>query len=235
MTLEINNDTFTELERDRALLDRVSTAERVTELLRLKIMEGRFSPGDRLPEEMIASTLSVSRNTVREAFRLLSHERLVIHEPNRGVFVSNPTVEDLADVYRVRRMVEGSTIRMIAGLNPSAFDPIGAAVDKGRAAAKAGLWHEAGTADLSFHQALVSLAGSPRMDELMRKVLSELRLVFHIMDDPERFHGPYLERNMEIYELLKASDSVRAERELLRYLNDAESQLLDAYRERHNS
>lgn len=235
MVSKIERSTFAELERGRVLLDRASTAERVTELLHLKIMEGLFPPGARLPEERIASTLSVSRNTVREAFRLLSHERLVTHEPNRGVFVSNPTVDDLIDVYRVRRMVEGSAARMIASAPRSALDAVGSAVDEGKDAVRKGRWHDAGTSDLNFHRAIVSLAGSPRMDELMRRVLSELRLVFHVMDDPERFHGPYLERNIQIFELLKDLNGVKAEEELLNYLDDAERQLLEAYRERQNS
>lgn len=234
MSAVVNTNMFAELENDRALLARGSTAERVAEILRTKIMEGLFLPGTRLPEETIASTLSVSRNTVREAFRLLSHERLASHELNRGVFVSDPTVEDLIDLYRVRRLAEGSAARMVSNKSLLPLDAIGSAVEEGRAAAKAGRWQDAGTADINFHQAVVSLAGSQRMNDLMRTVLTELRLVFHVMDDPERFHGPYLERNVEIFELLKAGDGLNAEQTLLRYLDDAESQLLEAYKGRHD-
>lgn len=230
-----STNVFAELERDRVLLERGSAAERVAEVLRTKIMEGLFPPGARLPEEMIASTLAVSRNTVREAFRLLSHERLATHELNRGVFVSDPTAEDLIDLYRVRRMAEGNAARMAPNASSTALYAIKAAVDDGRTAASAGRWQDVGTADINFHQALVALAGSPRMDQLMRRVLTELRLVFHIMADPERFHAPYLERNAEIFALLEAGDGLGAEQKLLTYLDDAEHQLLAAYEERYHT
>ncbi|NUK82651.1 GntR family transcriptional regulator, partial [Streptomyces lunaelactis] len=94
------------LEGDRALLGRSSTAERVADILRDRITEGYFPPGARLSEESIGGALGVSRNTLREAFRLLTHERLLVHELNRGVFVRMVTVEDLEDIYRVRMLVE---------------------------------------------------------------------------------------------------------------------------------
>ncbi|MEU3504381.1 GntR family transcriptional regulator, partial [Streptomyces hundungensis] len=75
------------LAEDRALLGRTSTAERVADILRTRIAEGLFPPGERLAEDAIGKALGVSRNTLREAFRLLTHERLLIHELNRGVFV----------------------------------------------------------------------------------------------------------------------------------------------------
>ena len=57
------------LERDRALLGRASTAERVADILRDRITEGYVPPGARLSEESIGGALGVSRNTLREAFR----------------------------------------------------------------------------------------------------------------------------------------------------------------------
>ncbi|MGH9068098.1 MAG: GntR family transcriptional regulator, partial [Acidimicrobiales bacterium] len=71
----------------------------------------------------------------------------------------------------------------------------------------------------------------PRVDEMMRRVLAELRLVFHVMGDPERFHAPYLDRNHEIAGLLERGEGAAAEQALLTYLDDAEAQLLNAYAE----
>ena len=75
------------LKAERERLARSGTAARVTEILREQIAGGLFPPGTRLSEEAIGEALGVSRNTLREAFRLLGHEQLVVHELNRGVFV----------------------------------------------------------------------------------------------------------------------------------------------------
>jgi DNA-binding GntR family transcriptional regulator len=219
------------LTADRVLLSRTSTAERVASILRTRIIEGYFPPGTRLAEDSIGSALGVSRNTLREAFRLLSHERLLTHELNRGMFVRTLTVEDVVDLYRVRRLVECGVIRTITGPHPG-LDAVAAAVADGQDALRSTDWQALGTANIKFHQALVALAGSPRSDELMSGILAELRLVFHVMADPRRFHEPYLARNRQILEQLQRGDGPGAADALDGYLHDAEDQLVQAYTER---
>ena len=213
---------------DRALLSRTSTAERVAAILRTRIIEGYFPPDTRLAEDAIGTALGVSRNTLREAFRLLSHERLLTHELNRGMFVRALTVEDMVDLYQVRRFVECGVIRTVTDPHPG-LAAVAAAVEDGESALSRSEWQALGTANSRFHQALVALAGSPRADELMRGILAELRLVFHVMADPRRFHEPYLARNRQILEQLQRGDGPGAAELLDGYLHDAENQLVQAF------
>lgn len=219
---------LSELAAHRALLSRVGTAERVAGVLRERIAEGSFPPGSRLSEERIGTALGVSRNTLREAFRLLTHERLLVHRLNRGAFVRVLTAADIADIYRVRHVVECAAVRAIGG-TPRPLDEVAAAVEDGQRAADSGDWPACGTANIHFHQALTGLAGSERLDDLMRGVLAELRLAFHVMDDPRRFHEPYLTRNREILTALESGDTELAERTLGFYLDDSRRQLAEAY------
>ena len=219
------------LAADRALLGRTSTAERVAAILRTRIIEGYFPPGTRLAEDGIGNALGVSRNTLRESFRLLSHERLLTHELNRGMFVRTLTVEDVVDLYRVRQLVECGVVRGVTGHVPGIVQ-VAAAVEDGEVALRERQWQALGTANLAFHQALVALAGSRRSDELMSGLLAELRLVFHVMADPRRFHEPYLTRNREILERIQAGDGPGAAEDLAVYLRDAEEQLVQAFAER---
>ncbi|NYI04496.1 GntR family transcriptional regulator [Allostreptomyces psammosilenae] len=222
---------ITGLERDRPLLGRTSTAERVADILRTRVAEGFFPPGSRLSEDSIGGALGVSRNTLREAFRLLTRERLLVHELNRGVFVRVHAVEDVVDIYRVRRLVECAAVRGL-GAPPFPLQAAAEAVAEGERAAEREDWRALGTANIHFHQAVAALAGSPRTDELMRGVLAELRLVFHAMQDARRFHEPYLTRNREILRSLQEGDTDRAERLLAAYLEDSERQISAAYAQR---
>lgn len=223
-----SSDLADQLLTDRASLDRGSTAERVADILRGRITDGLFPPGRRLSEEELGGALGVSRNTLREAFRLLTHERLVVHELNRGVFVRVLETEDLRDIYRVRRLIEGAALRSL-GQPPYPLEALEQAVAEGRKAAQEGRWRDVGTANIGFHKAIVALAGSPRTDELMRSILAELRLVFHVMADPRAFHEPYVDRNQEILRTLQADDAPGAARLLAAYLDDSERQLVQRY------
>ncbi|MFG3349035.1 GntR family transcriptional regulator [Streptomyces sp. NPDC048018] len=221
-------DSIGELADDRALLGRTSTAERVADILRTRIAEGFFPPGTRLSEDGIGGALGVSRNTLREAFRLLTHERLLVHRLNRGVFVRVLTVDDVADLYRTRRLVECAVVRGL-GEPPYPVAGLAAAVAEGERAARDEDWKGVATANIHFHRELVALAGSARTDELMRGVLAELRLAFHIVDDPRGLHDPYLARNREILDALRGGDRDRAEHLLARYLDDSRTRIGEAY------
>ena len=213
---------------DRVLLGRTSTAERVAAILRTRVSAGYFPPGVRLAEEEITEALGVSRNTLREAFRLLTHERLLEHKLNRGVFVRVLDVPDVIDLYRVRKHVECSVVRTVTA-PPANLEQIAAAVREGQQALDDEDWRGLGTANIRFHQEIVAVAGSPRIDELMRAVLAELRLVFHVMANPRWFHEPYLTRNHEILTALAQGNGAAAEQLLAKYLEDAERQLVEAY------
>lgn len=222
-------DVTTVLADERRRLTRVGTAERVTEILREQIAAGLFPSGARLSEEKIAEALGVSRNTLREAFRLLGHEKLVVHELNRGVFVRVPTAAEVSDLYLLRQIIECAALDVAARVGAVDLTGVVGAVEQAEAAAVESRWHEVATLDLQFHQELVALARSPRLDDLMRRLLAELRLAFHIMSSSRQFHEPYLLRNRILVTLLQQGKLDRAARELYTYLEDALRQLLTAF------
>ncbi|MEU1558144.1 GntR family transcriptional regulator [Streptomyces scabiei] len=219
---------LTGLADDRALLGRTSTAERVSDILRSRIADGFFPPGTRLSEDTIGGALGVSRNTLREAFRLLTHERLLVHELNRGVFVRVLTIEDVEDIYRTRRLVECAVVRGL-GAPPYGLDRLAEAVAEGQREAHEDDWKGVSTANIHFHRELVALAGSARTDELMRSVFAELRLAFHVVDDPRELYEPYLARNLDILRTLRRGERDQAERLLADYLDDSLRNLLAVY------
>lgn len=216
-------DALTALTGDRQLLGRMGMAEQVAEVLRDRIIDGSLPPATRLREDQIASTLGVSRNTLRESFKLLAHERLLEHKLNRGAFVRQLDAADVIDIYRVRRLVEVAAVRTATGVDT---DGVAECIRVAVEAAEQGRWGDVGTADIHFHLALAALAGSHRVDEVMRQVFAELRLVFHVMTDPQAFHEPFLERNIVIADMVEAGKLEEAADALTEYLRDAEATLL---------
>lgn len=211
------------------LIDRSSIAERVADVLRRRITEGELPPGTRLSEQALGESLAVSRNTLREAFRLLSHEGLLVHHLHRGVFVPELTADDLADLYRLRRTIECDVVRTYGSATGARLEALLTAVQDGERSAARGDWPAVGTANMRFHQHLVALAGSPRIDQVTARLLAELRLAFHIVASPQELHEPYIARNRRLAELLLAEETEAAAVELQDYLHDSEARLLAAY------
>ena len=77
------------------------------QFLRDSIVSGRFPRGTRLKSEAIAETLDISRMPVREAFRQLDSEGLIVLRPNRGATVTNLTPNDVLELFEMRGALEG--------------------------------------------------------------------------------------------------------------------------------
>lgn len=64
--------------------------EKIVYQIKELIQEGKLKPGDRLPSEReLAEQLGCSRTSLREGFRVLESEGLVISKPGGGRFIQN--------------------------------------------------------------------------------------------------------------------------------------------------
>lgn len=79
--------------------------------LRTDILSGRLQPGQRIGVSSLARELGVSHIPVREAIRRLEAESLVETIPHRGPTVAGVRLEELHEIYELRRLIE----REIAG------------------------------------------------------------------------------------------------------------------------
>ena len=196
----------------------------VASVLRTRIAEGELRPGAKLSEQALAEALGVSRNTLREAFAVLDHELIITRIPNRGVFVASPGVEGVKEIYGVRRMIEPAALLWGPNLN---IDALVSIVIEARAALSAGDTEAMADANQVFHEELVRATGSAHLQELMTRVLAQMRLVFHAMSGAPDFHSRYVELNATLVELLVAGKRAEASESLRNYLDIAEAELLD--------
>lgn len=79
---------------------------RIVQRLTHHIISGNFSPGQRLTEQQLASSLHVSRGPLREAVRELAETGLLVSLPYRGLFVRSVSRQDLEELYSLRANLE---------------------------------------------------------------------------------------------------------------------------------
>lgn len=86
---------------------RSSLPEAAAERLRSLIIEGQLAPGVRLNERELSEQLGVSRTPLREAFRMLAADGLLIQLPNRGAQVVSLSRDDIQHAFEVMAALEG--------------------------------------------------------------------------------------------------------------------------------
>ncbi|MCP2266475.1 GntR family transcriptional regulator [Promicromonospora thailandica] len=202
----------------------VDRAERSAGAIRELIVTGRLVPGQRLSEQTVSESLDVSRNTLREAFRILVHEGLLVRRPNAGVAVARPTLADIVDIYRVRRLIEVPVLAAGDPAHPGAR-MMRDAVDAALAARLGGDWRDIAAANMRFHSGIVALAGSPRLERVHANLSAELRLSFGLLGDDGDFFDGFVDRNAGLLRRFLAGDADGAAADLNRYLTDSERML----------
>ncbi len=142
----------------------------IYEAVRSDILSGRREPGSRIRIAAVAEQFKASLSVVREALTRLAENGLVIAEPNLGFRVIPLSLEDLADLTRVRVHVEGLAIfeavqrgsvtweaSVISAHHVLIRTPMVAADDPDRVLEP---W---ATAHAAFHSSLMEGCGSPRL------------------------------------------------------------------------
>lgn len=76
------------------------------EWIRDAIESGELEMGTPLPENLLAKEIGVSRTPIREALRSLEQDGYVKIIPQKGAFVSEISLEDLKEIYDIRKLLE---------------------------------------------------------------------------------------------------------------------------------
>ncbi|TDN92169.1 GntR family transcriptional regulator [Microbacterium sp. BK668] len=84
---------------------------RVAEALRSAILDGRYAPGERIRQEVLAERYGASRVPVREALRMLDAEGLVTLVANTGAWVSRISLAECEEMYQIRERIEPLLLR----------------------------------------------------------------------------------------------------------------------------
>ena len=103
-------------DRKSARLERLeprALSRRIVDQLKRVIIAGELRPGDRVLETELAEQLGVSRGPVREAFRQLEQEGLLVSYPHRGTFVATVPEDEIEEVYALRAHLEAHAARRV--------------------------------------------------------------------------------------------------------------------------
>lgn len=181
-------------------------------------------------DRTLSAEHGVSRNSVREALRLLVSDGLVALTVNSGASVRVLTSADVADIYAARRLLECGGVRASSRADDMTLAEVDVAAQTGIRERERKRWQDAGTASLEFHAAVVALSGSDRVDQFFAGLAAQLRLAFAVMPDEAEFQALWVDRDRTIADLLMAGRRESAEAELLAYLADSEAAVIDAVR-----
>ena len=210
---------------ERSQIHRVSVADQVASVLRKRILDGELRPGTPLPEVPLAESLGVSRNTMREATRILSLENLLKRSIHRGVTVSQLSLKDVQEIYHLRRMLEISGVLGAKDNRSEVLPELRDAVEGYQHAVRERDWLRAVGFDFQFHSLLIRFHRNRRLESFYQRVIGELRMGMVLVDRSHDDPGALIPVHRKMYQLLAAGKLKECAAVLVQHLDDSESRL----------
>lgn len=201
------------------------STQQIVEKVWLSIAERRLRPGVQLKEEQLAAIFNVSRARIRRALTVLERDGLVTIIPNRGAFVSKPSVEEARDVFFVRRTVERCVVeRLCKSVSKADLKRLREHVAKERIANTQDVTTDIIKLSGGFHLLLAETVGSDFLFTTMRDLISRSSLITAVYRNTNRFNcGP--DEHAEIVEAISANDADKATHLMAHHLEHVESEL----------
>jgi DNA-binding GntR family transcriptional regulator len=139
-----------------------SLAGQIARALASQIVSGALKPGERLRQDQIAQAFRASHVPVREAFRRLDAQGLVVTEPRRGVRVARLDAGDVIEVAEMRAALEVVALRhAIPKMSGADIAQAHVALEKCVGKTEVADWE---AANRGFHETITAPCGMPRLN-----------------------------------------------------------------------
>ena len=184
---------------------------RVADMLRDMMMTGKLKEGDKVNENELCSTMGISKTPLREALRVLSVEGLIKLVPNRGAFVTQPTYEEIEEMFDVMSLLEGfcasEACEKMRSQDFTHLEKLHSQLEKHYE-----LRDQEGYIRINnqYHSFLQEMAGNRILNQIINGLRKKILLYrFQSLSAPERFESSIREHR-NLLEALRQRDSPRA-------------------------
>lgn len=210
----------------------VSIREKVREVIRNNIYEGRVEAGSRLVEAQLAKQINTSRTPVREALHMLEMEGLLESIPRVGYRVKPLNWSELEELCEIRSVNESLAARWaMERMSAEDLDVLKRNLELSEKDAARGDSKDFWDHDARFHESIARFSGSARLLELckgLRRHMVRYRLQTRQLSE-EAFHrvaGRSNRGHRNILDAIINKDHAGAEQAIQTHLAETKKDIL---------
>lgn len=191
------------------------------------VLSGQIAMGERLDERSLAERIDVSRTPLREAISRLANLGVVEQRTYRGAFVRVFSREQVAELYEIRKVLEGLAARKAATrMTEAELADFGAIIERGTASFKADDTKGFEAADREFHAFIVGVAGSDLLAEHLKNLELRIQLVRHLANLEHDVAAHTVDDRQQVYDAIARQDSTAAEEAMIRHIAVVEAEAM---------
>ena len=136
-------------------------------------------PGQKISYGDLAQRLEMSTTPVIQALKRLEFQGLVRHEPNRGYYTENISLEEITEIYEFRELIEVSLLpKTIASITKKGLSKLKKALDNHLDAVRDIYLKDRLLKDMEFHLMLANLSGNQLQINTLKSLFDLLYLKY---------------------------------------------------------
>lgn len=136
-------------------------------------------PGQKISYGDLAARLEMSTTPVIQALKRLEFQGLVRHEPNRGYYTENISLEEITEIYEFRELIEVSLLpKTIASITKKGLSKLKKALDNHLDAVRDIYLKDRLLKDMEFHLMLANLSGNQIQINTLKSLFDLLYLKY---------------------------------------------------------
>jgi DNA-binding GntR family transcriptional regulator len=200
------------------------TAQLIADHLRELIIQGIFRPGQQINESLLAGQLSTSRGPVREALQRLTQEGILVSLRNRGVFVTELSIDDIREIYAVREAVEKASAEILLTAGQSQIDRTWQSLKETiaeMAKQESSDWQAISRLDMQFHISFVAGTNNSRLMRIYDTLAAETRMCIHNLRVSYPQVDILVREHQEILDMLELRDKEGLQRAISNHMRKA--------------
>jgi DNA-binding GntR family transcriptional regulator len=209
---------------------KLSEPATIADRIRDAILDHRLEPGAKLTEAQLCEVFGVKRGTVRQALSQLATEHLVDLEPNRGAFVASPSLQEVHEVFEMRRIIEGAVIERVCrdqgGQGETHLKAIVKMIERERSAFERRDFRSWIRLSGEFHTALAGLTGNRVLCDCLAGLVARSTLISALYESLGRSPCSF-DDHAQIVDAIRSGDTARASELMVRHLETVELKMLD--------
>ena len=212
-----------------------SVTDIIREYIEKSIYSGKFKPGSKVTEAQVAAALQISRPPIREAFKLLEAEGLILRIPRRGVFVAEISAQDAWEIYMLKAELYAFSITLsFDRLTMSDISRMERLVEAMEECVRSDPPRILAYQELnaSFHDVPTEAAGHQRLKHVLQRLHNQIRYFsYQTLSDPDHIENScrYHRKICEAFKSGDLAETIRLSREhVLAALNEFTSKFVHA-------
>lgn len=187
--------------------------DRAYQQLKRMIVTLELDPGTNIDERELMARLDIGRTPLREAVARLVSERLILHTPRKGAWVSPLSITDLQQMLEARAALDALIARRAATLVTD--DDLAALQKFIEEASKFpfDLEHNASLVDLDFelHSRIAKISGNTYLASFSDQVNSAMLRYWHLAGRADQALATWSGRHADLIEAITSGDPDWAE------------------------